>query len=207
VYGPGERHTATDAAGTKVGIVAIAVDALDEAADALGRRTTRIGRDVLRPDLARDVTRTFERAAFGDDPSILLTTVARALSTPEACIARHGPRRLSDEFIVSSAINHVHHTSNWLPSSLTLCRAAGVSERRLQTAFRRMFDTTPTRFFRQRALSRARERLTDADGLAAPVTEIATGLGFGHLSRFSRYYLEQFGELPSETLATAPTGN
>ena len=136
-----------------------------------------------------------------------LSTVARALSMPEASTVRYSRRRLSDELIVNRAISHVHDTGNWLPSSLTLCRAAGVSERRLETAFRRMFDTTPARFFRQRALSLARERLIDADGLAAPVTEIATGLGFRNLSRFSRYYREQFGELPSATVRGAGVGN
>jgi AraC family ethanolamine operon transcriptional activator len=35
------------------------------------------------------------------------------------------------------------------------------------------------------------------------VSEIAAGWGFTHLGRFSHYYADRYGQLPSETLRGA----
>jgi AraC-like DNA-binding protein len=107
---------------------------------------------------------------------------------------------------VRRAVDHVHDAGDWLPSSLTLCRAAGVSERRLQLAFSEVYGMSPSHFFRRRALSIARVRLARTDGVASPVADVAVDLGFRHFGRFSRYYFDQFGELPSTTAARAGTG-
>ena len=185
-YGPGGHHQAVDVGGMAVGFAVIDLDCLEEAVNDLGRRSTSHGQRVLRSDLGRNLTRTFEREAFGDDSSILLGAVASVISAPGAARQRASSKRLSSELIARRAIDHAHDADDWLPSSLTLCRAAGVSERRLQMAFWEVYGMSPSRFFRKRALSIARVRLAQTDGVVSPVADVAMDLGFRHFGRFSR---------------------
>ncbi len=78
-----------------------------------------------------------------------------------------------------------------------LAEAAGVSPRVLQIACLRERNTTPIDLLRNMRLDAAHRRL-QASSLVS-VTETALEFGFGHLGRFSTYYRERFGELPSET--------
>jgi AraC-like DNA-binding protein len=79
-----------------------------------------------------------------------------------------------------------------------LARAAGVSARRLQEAFREHVGTTPMGYLRSVRLDRVHEELRAG---TAGVTEAAYRWGFTHLGRFARAYRERFGVLPSETAA------
>ena len=78
-----------------------------------------------------------------------------------------------------------------------LAEAAGVSPRVLQMACQRERNTTPIDLLRNLRLDAAHRRLQASNCVS--VTETALELGFGHLGRFSTYYRERFGELPSET--------
>jgi AraC-like DNA-binding protein len=81
-----------------------------------------------------------------------------------------------------------------------LARAAGVSARALQFAFRRFRETSPTARLRALRLEMARSDLARADPDASSVAGVAAACGFGHLSRFAADYKARFGELPAETL-------
>ncbi|WP_454672998.1 AraC family transcriptional regulator [Achromobacter pestifer] len=87
-----------------------------------------------------------------------------------------------------------------LSAPLTLAdiaRHAGASASALTRLFQEHRDTTPMNALRALRLDTARIQLkTDAH---ASVTDVALGVGFGHLGRFSEYYRERFGELPRET--------
>lgn len=82
-----------------------------------------------------------------------------------------------------------------------LARAAGVSVRALNELCHRHFGITPMQLLRQRRLDAARQSLRMRPD--ASVTEVAIGVGFGHLGRFARYYQERFHELPKRTQASA----
>ncbi|MGE8639792.1 MAG: AraC family transcriptional regulator [Achromobacter sp.] len=84
------------------------------------------------------------------------------------------------------------------PLTLTdIARHAGASATALTRLFQEHRDTTPMNALRALRLDTARQKLkTNA---TASVTEVALGVGFGHLGRFSEYYRERFGELPRET--------
>jgi AraC-like DNA-binding protein len=83
-----------------------------------------------------------------------------------------------------------------------VARAVGVSVRTLQVAFRRHCGTTPMAHLRRVRLDRVRTELLGAGpGDGVTVTAVATRWGFAPSSRFTGQYREQFGELPSETLA------
>src|SRR5690606_7936493 len=81
-----------------------------------------------------------------------------------------------------------------------LARAAGVSARRLQEAFREHVGATPMEYLRSVRLDRVREELRRGD---VAVTECAHRFGFTHLGRFAAAYRERFGELPSQTARNA----
>lgn len=201
LYPPGAGHSAIDAQGLRIGVITIDRDRLVGSIEDLGRRPVDLERGPLRADLARKVIDAFELIPTHDDPSAVISTVAAVLSSPP--ITRREPRRIaSSEVITARAIDYAYASGDWSPSSFTLCREIGVSERRLQLAFAEMYGMSPTAYLRQRALAIARSRLLRADeGESAPVTSIASGLGFNHLGRFATEYRQQFGEAPSATAA------
>jgi len=78
-----------------------------------------------------------------------------------------------------------------------LARAAGLGVRSLHTLCRERLQAPPMTVLRQARLDAARRRLLQG---GQSVTEVAYAHGFEHLGRFSAYYRERFGELPSDTV-------
>ena len=78
---------------------------------------------------------------------------------------------------------------------------AGVTVRAVQTAFQRHVGTTPLGELRRLRLAEVRSELLAADPAGRTVAEIAARWGFHHHGRMAAAYLEQYGELPSTTLA------
>ncbi len=78
-----------------------------------------------------------------------------------------------------------------------LARAAGVSVRGLNALCQRHRGESPMALLRNMRLDAVRARLMERPGHC--VTDAALEFGFGHLGRFSSYYRERFGELPSQT--------
>jgi AraC family transcriptional regulator, ethanolamine operon transcriptional activator len=85
-----------------------------------------------------------------------------------------------------------------------LCRAAGVSERTLQYAFKEIMGLTPVSYLVRLRLHRVRQALAAATQASSTVSAEALKWGFWHFGEFSRAYKECFGELPSDTLRRAP---
>jgi AraC-like DNA-binding protein len=80
-------------------------------------------------------------------------------------------------------------------------RAARVSPRSVQLAFRRHLDLTPVAYLRQVRLGHAHAQLEGAvEGDGQTVTSIATDWGFANAGRFARLYREAYGVSPSVTL-------
>ena len=80
--------------------------------------------------------------------------------------------------------------------------AVGMSQRSLQTAFRREHNITAIDYLRRVRLDRVQEELRRSDPGRATVAEIAQRWGFAHLGRFSASYTNRFGEYPSTTLGS-----
>jgi len=85
-----------------------------------------------------------------------------------------------------------------------LCKAAGVSERSLQYAFKEIMGMSPLAYLARVRLHRVRRALQAATR-STTVSVEALNAGFWHLGEFSRSYRDCFGELPSETLRRAAT--
>jgi AraC-like DNA-binding protein len=88
------------------------------------------------------------------------------------------------------------------PISVTdIARAAGVTSRALQFAFRRYYGTTPGEYLRRVRLERAHLDLQAADPTAGTtVKAIAARWGFAQPDRFAALYRARFGNPPSQTL-------
>lgn len=86
-----------------------------------------------------------------------------------------------------------------------IASAAGTSVRSLQAAFRASHGCGPMTVLRDLRLERAWEELSNP-GAGTRVTDVATGLGFFHLGRFSEHYRKKFGCAPVETLRAALRG-
>lgn len=84
-----------------------------------------------------------------------------------------------------------------------IAAAAGTTGRAVQAAFRRHLDTTPMGYLRRVRLDGAHRDMQDADPTTgATVAAIAARWGFSHMARFTSFYQEQYGTLPSHTLRT-----
>ncbi|WP_236654312.1 AraC family transcriptional regulator [Streptacidiphilus anmyonensis] len=81
-----------------------------------------------------------------------------------------------------------------------IARAAGVTPRALQYAFRRHADTTPMAHLRMVRLDLAHRDLLAADPATDTVTEIAARWGFWHPGHFADRYRRVYGHGPSRTL-------
>jgi transcriptional regulator GlxA family with amidase domain len=86
-----------------------------------------------------------------------------------------------------------------------LAAAAGMSERALQSQFRKYRQCTPMQFVRDSRLAMARAILSGASDIES-VGTVAFKCGFNHLARFASDYQRRFGELPSETRQKAHSG-
>ncbi|MFE1316165.1 AraC family transcriptional regulator [Kitasatospora phosalacinea] len=81
-----------------------------------------------------------------------------------------------------------------------IARAAYVTPRALQYAFRRHLGTTPLAHLRHVRLQAAHRELLAADPRTTTVTKIALHWGFAHQGHFAAHYRTTFGTTPSTTL-------
>ncbi len=87
------------------------------------------------------------------------------------------------------------------PRSVTEIGASiNVPERTLRACCNAYLGMGPRRYLRLRQLQSVRRALHRTDPSLTHISDIARQYGFGGLGRFSAFYREQFGELPSATL-------
>jgi AraC family ethanolamine operon transcriptional activator len=151
-------------------------------------------------------------ALFNDrmDPRLaaeaeLFETLLRVLGTAEHFEpTRSDSTRQAHSLIVKTAEDYaLSHTGEQLHVS-ELCRAAAVSERALEYAFKEVMGLTPVTFLIRLRLHRARQALLGANQGTTTVSAEALNWGFWHFGEFSRAYKDCFGELPSDTLRRKP---
>ncbi len=83
--------------------------------------------------------------------------------------------------------------------SKNLAQGVGVSRRKLEYLFRDKFDISPAEYIRIVKLNELRRRLSSPNLRKHSIGDIAGSMEIWHLGRLSKYYREQFGELPSST--------
>ena len=105
--------------------------------------------------------------------------------------------KAAEDYALSHADERVYVTD--------LCRAAVVSERALEYAFKEVMGLTPVAYLTRLRLHRVRQALLLATHGSTTVSAVALDWGFWHFGEFSRAYKDCFGELPSDTLRRKPS--
>ena len=130
--------------------------------------------------------------------SIFVSRLAQAMVREETrTMVDDRYRRLSRHRITEKAREYIH---DHLAESILipdLCSYCGASLRTLERMFKFSFGTTPNNYVRAARLSAVRRDLLNSDYSNFPIADIAMWNGFTHMSRFARYYKNQFGQLPS----------
>ena len=85
-----------------------------------------------------------------------------------------------------------------------LCKAADVSERTLEYAFKEIIGLTPIAYIKKIRLHLLHQSLLHANPETTTVSDEAQRWGFWHFSELSKAYKNYFHELPSETLSDHP---
>jgi AraC family transcriptional regulator, ethanolamine operon transcriptional activator len=104
--------------------------------------------------------------------------------------------KIAEDYSLSHAGDYMYVTD--------LCKAAGVSERGLEYAFKEVLGLSPVAYLIRLRLHRVRQALLAGTQGTTTVSAEALNWGFWHFGEFSRAYKECFGELPSDTLRRKP---
>jgi AraC-like DNA-binding protein len=107
--------------------------------------------------------------------------------------------RTAEEYALSHIADRIYVSD--------LCRASGVSERALESAFRDVLKLRPVAYLTRLRLHRVRQALLAAKPGSTTVSATALDWGFWHFGEFSGAYKDCFGELPSDTLRRNQRGN
>ncbi len=131
---------------------------------------------------------------------LLETLLATLRAASDFAPDRSDRTRQAHSLIVKVAEDYaLSHTGDPVYVS-DLCRAAAVSERTLEYAFKEVMGLAPITYLIRLRLHRVRQALLGATQGSTTVSAEALNWGFWHFGEFSRTYKECFGELPSDTL-------
>jgi len=144
-----------------------------------------------------------ERAAAQVEMVETLLATLGATSDFEPVPADHA--RQSQTLVVKAAEDYALSHADERVYVTDLCRAAAVSERALEYAFKEVMGLTPVAYLTRLRLHRVRQALLAATHGSATVSAVALDWGFWHFGDFSRAYKDCFGELPSDTLRRKPS--
>jgi AraC-like DNA-binding protein len=129
----------------------------------------------------------------------LLVTLLRAIPNNYS-LEIDRPRQEVAPFYIRRVETYVSEKLSEQLTMADIVAVSGVSSRSLFYGFQRWRATTPMAFLKAVRLDRARENLRRAALEGGNITDIALGVGYSHLSRFSSDYRLRFGERPSDTL-------
>lgn len=163
-----------------------------------GRRLVRAAEsDPFAFERGRDAPERARRELFEH----LLSTLQGARASEPSAVER---TRQARSRIVQLAEDHAMSRIEDRLQVSDLCRAAGVSERSLEYAFKDVLGLSPVSYLLRLRLHRVRQALLATTSGASTVSGEALKWGFGHFGDFSQAYKECFGELPSQTLRRPP---
>jgi AraC family transcriptional regulator, ethanolamine operon transcriptional activator len=100
--------------------------------------------------------------------------------------------RLVEEYVLTHVDTQIFVTD--------LCKAAAVSQRTLEYAFKEILGLSPIAYLQRLRLHRVRQALRVGTRATTTVSTEALKWGFWHFGDFSKAYKNCFGESPSETL-------
>ncbi|MWV14352.1 helix-turn-helix domain-containing protein [Pseudomonas sp. R-28-1W-6] len=119
---------------------------------------------------------------------------------PPPITPRKRARQAAYECLLKQVLEALPFGCGRTPRLAELCRAIGVSERTLRSAFVATLGMPPARYLRLRRMHLLRAALAVADQHQASVTEIARRFGYTDCGRMAADYHALFGEYPNATL-------
>lgn len=221
VWGPGSAHFQRTESPARWATMSLTPDDLLAAGRAIARQEIVVPRDtrVLRPSDAAMARLT----ALHADARRLAKEAPERLAHPEVvralenalthamvdCVIEATSVEPSYSYRQHAAVmkrleDMIHRNAGRSLYLAEVCKAVGASERTLRRCCQEQLGMAPNQYLLMRRLHLARQRLLESDHRGTSVTEIATGLGFWELGRFSGAYHGAFGELPRVTLGRPP---
>ena len=151
-------------------------------------------------DDSADIAETWRH--FEDD--LMATCLQALLQAKENRSTQHHDQRVH-RYIVNRVRDLTLSSYGYALTIGELCTTLRISRRTLNHAFARVLGVTPVAYMRNIRLHRVRAELQSSPYQVSTIANVAAQWGFWHMSLFSRYYRELFGELPNETLERART--
>ncbi|MGE0723396.1 MAG: helix-turn-helix domain-containing protein [Alphaproteobacteria bacterium] len=188
-----DRPVSTCRAASLVGFGDAAVARLRRAVSAIADLGEELPHLVQMPEVAR---------AMGKSIVDLVASV-RTGSAPENLRYRRTAEvvrviKAAEDYLIANVSKPIY--------SDDLCRALGISLRKLHMAFVAGAGVSPQAYLKFRRLLLVRRALRSGGVHASLVKSAALSHGFWHLGNFARDYRSYFGESPSETLRRAQRG-
>jgi AraC-like DNA-binding protein len=216
VFLPGDDHDALYMPGSLYAAATLTAERLEEAAARVGlvldARTlggTGIHARRVAEGALGGFRAQFELIHAGQDgpPSraavlggrLLDAFIAHLGRPPHRRIGRASPR--GHARIVARARAYIFEHLEQPLSTDAIAAAAYTSRRTLHRAFNDVLDETPQSYVRKLRLHRIRRDLASDAEFLCTITIVANQWGISELGRFSGWYRDLFGELPSKTLA------
>ncbi len=137
---------------------------------------------------------------LGSAARLLVATALTVFPNTMVTEPTAGDRRDARPATVQRAVSFIEANADIDITIADIARAAGVTARAVQLAFRRHLDITPAGYLRRVRLDRAHRQLQAADPDHDSVTAVAYRWGFSSPSRFATYYRQAYGVPPSRTL-------
>jgi AraC-like DNA-binding protein len=151
------------------------------------------------------------RAGLPEISSLVQAELGQAWAAALLCGASHNYSHLLSAKPADAGLHQVRQAidyieANWNKPLLVedLTAAIGVSTRSLFRSFKKSKNISPMAYVRLVRLAKANRMLLDA-GRGTTVADVATACGFKNAGHFAKDYRDNFGELPSETLARTRT--
>lgn len=161
--------------------------------------TLYIGTENLARNIELGITLPHSWRHYEDS---LLSICVQALVAASSANSRHHEYRVH-RYIVKS-VRELTLAQHCDPLTIgDICLKLNISRRTLNHAFQQVLGITPVAYMRNIRLHKIRAELQYNAEQVSNIACVASHWGFWHMSLFSRYYRELFGECPSGTLERA----
>jgi AraC-like DNA-binding protein len=150
--------------------------------------------DMVRgfPDIRESL---FLKMNIRDITVLLVTDLIGELLEKSSLLNNH-----IDKNLVIKAEELINDQCTRLTTVQEIADKLNTSSRNLQMAFKKYRNHTPMQFLRKSKINMAHKFILQNRNSNVTVKETAFSVGIFDLNRFGKYYHEEFGELPSETL-------
>ena len=143
---------------------------------------------------------TLRHSDIAKSPTAMLETTDRLICEmlEASIIEEPGDQKVPEnERAAAAAAEYIVENLDGNLSRAEIANNTGTSVRSLTRNFRKRYGVSIRQFIIEQRLEAANRALLTSDPDEVSVTKTATRFGFWHLGRFSSYFRDRFGEIPS----------